>query len=98
MHLVSSTSAPTVRKMRRIGSLADVEQATSLRRSSIYRLAKEGKFPRPIQLSQRRVGWDMEAVEAWVQQRFDESQASADMASAGTSASTSASASERGGA
>lgn len=96
MHVVSSTSTATVRKIRRIGAVPDVEAATSLKKSTLYRLVRQGKFPRPIQLTPRRVGWDMEAVEAWIQQRFDESQGSADMASAGTSASTSAS--ERGGA
>lgn len=72
MHVVSSTSTATVRKIRRIGAAPDVEAATSLKRSTLYRLIREGKFPRPIQLTPRRVGWDMEAVEEWIQARFDE--------------------------
>ncbi len=75
MHVVSSTSPATVRKIRRIGAVPDVEAATSLKKSTLYRLVREGKFPRPIQLTPRRVGWDMEAVEAWIQQRVDDAQA-----------------------
>lgn len=72
MHVVSSTSTATIRKIRRIGAVPDVEAATSLKKSTLYRLVREGKFPRPIQLTPRRVGWDMEAVEEWIQARFDE--------------------------
>lgn len=30
---------------------------TSLSRSTIYRLVAEGKFPNPVKISARRIGW-----------------------------------------
>lgn len=35
------------------------------------RLEKEGKAPRRIQLTQNRVGWILEEVEAWVRERIE---------------------------
>lgn len=39
---------------------------TGLSRDTIRRLENAGKFPRRIQLTERRVGWDDEAVDAWL--------------------------------
>lgn len=35
---------------------ATIEQ-TGLSKSTIYKLIKEGKFPKPLKLSKRSVGW-----------------------------------------
>lgn len=53
----------------------DVEQRTGLSRSSIYALAKEGAFPRPVSLSIRSVAWVEEEVDAWIEARIQERQA-----------------------
>lgn len=42
---------------------------TGLSPSTIYRLVKAGKFPAPIQLSARAVGWQSDAVDAWLGSR-----------------------------
>lgn len=37
---------------------------------SIYRLAKEGRFPRPVKLSSRASGWDSREIDAWIAARI----------------------------
>lgn len=50
----------------------EVEAATGLSRSSLYRLAAAGQFPRPIQLGPRAVGWRADEIAAWIEQRTAE--------------------------
>jgi prophage regulatory protein len=50
----------------------DVEAATGLSRSSIYRLAAAGQFPRPIRLGPRAVGWRADEIAAFIEQRTAE--------------------------
>lgn len=40
-----------------------------LGRDTVYRLVREGKFPKPIKLSARASGWYEHEVVAWGQQR-----------------------------
>jgi prophage regulatory protein len=49
--------------------LPAVMQLTALSRSSLYALAKLGKFPAPIKLSERAVGWSAAEVNAWLAER-----------------------------
>ena len=35
----------------------------------ILRLEKEGKFPRRLQLGERRVGWRLSHIESWLNTR-----------------------------
>jgi prophage regulatory protein len=46
-----------------------VEISTGLSRSSIYRLAANGQFPKPIPLGARAVGWRADEIAAWIEQR-----------------------------
>jgi prophage regulatory protein len=62
------TAPPDLRMLR----LADVERMTGLRRSSIYERVALGRFPRPLRLSDRAVGWLAHEVEAWVHERIAE--------------------------
>jgi prophage regulatory protein len=39
----------------------------------MYRLAKEGRFPKPIRLTTRRSGWLSEEVDQWIAARIAES-------------------------
>lgn len=48
-------------------SRPEVERLTSLHKSSIYRLMKEGKFPKPLRLSTMRVAWRLKDIEAWIE-------------------------------
>ena len=50
----------------------DVEAATGLSRSSLYRLAAAGEFPRPIKLGPRAVGWRADEIAAWIEERTAE--------------------------
>lgn len=42
-----------------------VEEAVSLRRTTIYELIAKDRFPKPRQLSDRRSGWLVQEIEAW---------------------------------
>lgn len=68
LHLAHSTR-PVIPRDRLL-RLADVENTTGLRKSSIYALAREGKFPKPINLSRRMSAWSESAVLSWVQDRI----------------------------
>jgi len=56
----------------RVLSLPAVQEATSLGRSSIYDSVSAGTFPRPIQLTTRRVGWIASEIDAWLAIRLAE--------------------------
>lgn len=49
----------------------DVQVRTGLAPSSLYQLIQSGQFPKPIQLSERRVGWLASEVEAWIKARVE---------------------------
>ncbi|MCE8520825.1 AlpA family transcriptional regulator [Ruegeria pomeroyi] len=44
----------------------EVEARLGLSRSTIYDWMKEGKFPAPIALGKRMVGWRESDIEAWL--------------------------------
>lgn len=48
----------------------DVERITGLPTSSLYQEMAEGRFPKPIKLSNRRVGWIASEVEEWAASRI----------------------------
>lgn len=50
--------------------LDSVKDRTGLSRSTIYQRIQEGKFPKPISLGMRAVGWLESEIEAWLQQRI----------------------------
>ena len=43
--------------------------AIGLRRAAIYQMQREGKFPKPVKIGVRAVGWIAEDVLAWVARR-----------------------------
>ncbi len=53
--------------------LPAVKARTGLSRSTIYAFVDCGKFPRPISLGARAVGWVDAEVDAWVARRIEES-------------------------
>ena len=53
----------------KILSAYNVSDKTSLSVSHIRRLSKEGKFPRPIQISNIRKGWLDADVDDWIEQK-----------------------------
>lgn len=57
---------------RRILRRVEVEKKTGFKRSQIYNLMKEGKFPQSIRLGVRAVGWNSEEIEQWVSERLQD--------------------------
>ena len=54
---------------RKLRKLPWVEDATGLKKSSIYKKMAEGTFPRPVRLSSRAVAWKSDDVERWIDER-----------------------------
>lgn len=46
--------------------LSKVKSITSLSKSTIYRMIKEGQFPRPVHISNMRVGWRQTDIDAFL--------------------------------
>jgi predicted DNA-binding transcriptional regulator AlpA len=44
-----------------------VRKLTDLSRTTIWRLERQGKFPRRLRLSGNRVGWRAEEILEWIQ-------------------------------
>jgi len=40
-----------------------------LDRSTVWRMCREGRFPKPIQLTRSRIGWRWSAIAAWITER-----------------------------
>lgn len=59
----------------RILKLPHVQDKSGLSRSSIYAFIAQGKFPKPIQLGERSVGWLSSEVEEWIQSRISQREA-----------------------
>jgi prophage regulatory protein len=53
--------------------LPQVCEVTGLRRSMIYQLEAEQRFPRRIKIGVRAVGWIQGEVQQWVIQRIERS-------------------------
>ena len=51
--------------------LATVTSRTGLSRSTIYRRAQEGTFPKSISLGARAVGWLEEDINKWITERIE---------------------------
>ncbi len=49
--------------------LKDVVKRVRLGKTSIYKLVKENKFPKPLKLSDRAVGWSSEDIQRWINTR-----------------------------
>jgi prophage regulatory protein len=48
-----------------------VEARVGLARSTVYKLVKDGTFPKPVKLTgQRAVAWSSDAVDAWISARI----------------------------
>ncbi|MGV8399229.1 AlpA family transcriptional regulator [Pseudomonas aeruginosa] len=57
---------------RRILRRPEVEAKTGFKRAHIYNLMQEGKFPKPIRLGIRAVGWDSLEIDLWIAERLRE--------------------------
>jgi prophage regulatory protein len=48
-----------------------VEHATGLSTSTLYAMMKEGRFPRPLLIGKRAVGWPENAIRDWISSRSE---------------------------
>jgi len=62
-------SRPVVPRDRLV-RLPEVESLTGCKKSTIYLLIQQGKFPQPVRLSARLSAWPETAVLQWVQDRI----------------------------
>ncbi len=68
------TRAPGARFLR----LPEVMARTGLSRSTIYVRLDQGRFPRPVSLGGRAVGWIEAEVDEWIRERIAESRSGAE--------------------
>jgi len=50
-------------------SANELIEKIGLSRTTIWRMERQGNFPKRIHLSPRRVGWILEEVEEWIETR-----------------------------
>jgi prophage regulatory protein len=50
---------------------SELRNRIKLSHSTIWRLVRDGNFPRPIQLSERAKGWRVSDIEAWLAARAE---------------------------
>lgn len=61
--------AGSIRAPHQIYRIREVTKITALSRSTIYAYIAAGKFPKPLRLGVRAVGWSSDAVFQWLAQR-----------------------------
>lgn len=67
---MSSPASPTQSNERRILRRQEVERRTGFKRSHIYQLMKQDKFPKQVPLGDRAVGWDSVEIDQWIAERL----------------------------
>lgn len=50
----------------RILRQSEVMQKTGLSRTTLWRLEKQNKFPKKIQISERNIGWLSDDIDDWI--------------------------------
>ena len=53
----------------RIVTVEELLERIPLSYPTIWRMCRDGDFPKPIQLTPARIGWQWSAVLAWIEQR-----------------------------
>lgn len=57
--------------MKKLLRKKDVLAATGLKNSTLYKYMSEGRFPKPVQITERSVAWVLSEVEAWIDARIE---------------------------
>jgi len=55
----------------RIMRLKEVMNNTGLGRSTVYKYIAEGRFPKPVSLGDRAVGWVDGEIDEWIMARIE---------------------------
>ena len=50
----------------RILKAKDVAERVSISTSQVYRLARDGRFPEPVKITEKRSGWLETEVDQWI--------------------------------
>jgi|TARA_B100000767_G_scaffold234918_1_gene227943 prophage regulatory protein len=50
----------------------DIENQFGLSRSTIYAMMANGKFPKPVKLGHRAVGWRSDELQSWFENMQEE--------------------------
>lgn len=65
LHQPVFTSLPADPVLR----INETARFVSLGKSTVWRLLAQNKFPRPIKLTDKAVGWRMSSLQAWLDSR-----------------------------
>jgi prophage regulatory protein len=60
-------------EMKRFLRLPEVISLVGIPRSTIYLYIQQGRFPAQIKLGSRSVAWNSEEIDAWIQEKIDQS-------------------------
>lgn len=63
-------SAESHEVTRRILRRPEVEARCGFKRAHLYKLIGEGKFPRPLRIGVRAVGWDSVEIDRWIAEQL----------------------------
>ena len=55
--------------MQTVLRLPAVKIQTGLSRSTVYAMMADGRFPKPVKLGERAVGWPEVEIAAWLESR-----------------------------
>ena len=64
-----TTSKNQQNENQRLIRRKEVQAKTGLGASSIYAMMAKGDFPKPLQLSERRVAWIESDIDKWIAER-----------------------------
>ena len=67
---MSTKSLEIQERQERLLRITQVEAATGLRKSAIYKLAAEGRFPKALKLTARASAWSSSRVQEWIAERI----------------------------
>ena len=70
---IRAHSGCILRFMERLLRIQDVETAVGMRRANIYRLIRQGEFPKQVAVGERAVRWKESEVDAWIAGRPEKS-------------------------
>lgn len=62
-------NTPNIISDDRLLRLPEVEQIIQLKKPTIYRLAREGKFPKPLKIGDRASRWSFNELMQWIQEK-----------------------------
>lgn len=55
--------------MKKVVRVKEVANMLSICKATVYNWLKKGKFPQPIKIGDRVVGWPVELIEEWLEEK-----------------------------